>query len=39
MNGLAGFAPDDSFRALAPIYNVTPKEIEEKIKSALGMII
>lgn len=33
------FAPDNSFRALAPIYDVTPKEIEEKIKSALGIVI
>lgn len=30
------FSPDDSFRALAPIYDVTPKQIEEKIKSAIG---
>lgn len=30
------FVPDDKFRALAPKYNVTPKEIEEKIKSILN---
>lgn len=30
------FTPDDGFRALAPIYDVTPQEIEEKIKSVLG---
>ncbi len=29
------FLPDDRFRALAPTYQVTPKEIEEKIKSTL----
>lgn len=32
------FTSDDGFRALAPIYDVTPQEIEEKIKSVLENI-
>lgn len=30
------FTPDDDFSSLSPIYNVSPKEIEAKIKSVLG---
>lgn len=30
------FVPDNQFRALAPKYDITPKEIEEKIKSVLN---
>lgn len=30
------FIPDANFRELSPVYNVTPKEIELKIKSILG---
>lgn len=33
------FAPDNNFVALSPVYDVTPKEIEEKIKTLLGIII
>ena len=29
------FTPDASFENLNPIYNVTPKDIEERLKSAI----